>query len=286
MNYSPLPRALADADHPHSPNHRGQHARVGRRGLAVAGLLAFALLATGACGKKDGGAPQADATVGTTLDETPTASAQATAGSSAAPKPSATSGGGGQQPVSYPSTAKEYGLATLAAWATGSRSRLDLYATQPAVAQFEGHGKPNSQWTTLSCEAAGSGFTACNYRNAHGDDARLTMMKSQLGHPTATTDVFVNRTDYATDAAGYVSYFMAAWGDDNRQRMARFSSTSIAEKFYGKTPPTGSQTNATQSGGTWTVEVTGLPVGSGTWTFTVSNSKLGGGNAITGVKTS
>ncbi|WP_144119242.1 hypothetical protein [Catellatospora sichuanensis] len=250
---------------------------------AAAGVLVFALLGTAACGKK--GDPQASASANTVITESPGTSASALPSGSAAatPQPSSTGGSGNQGPT-FPKSAKDYGLAALAAWASGSKSKLDQYAAQAAVSQFMGHGKPNSQWTTLNCEPAGSGRTACNYRNAHGDDARLTMEDTQLGHPTATVDVFLNRTQYPTDAAGYVSFFMAAWGDGNKQRMTRYASSSIANMFTGKTPPTGSQTEPTQNGSTWTVRVNGLPLGSGTWTFTVSGSKLGGGNAITAAK--
>lgn len=249
---------------------------------AVAGVLALALLGTAACGKK--GDPQASASANTVITESPGTSASALPSASAAtPQPSSTGGSGNGAPT-FPKSAKDYGLAALAAWASGSKSKLDLYAVQAAVSQFMGHGKPNSQWTTLNCEPAGSGRTACNYRNAHGDDVRLTMEDTQLGHPTATVDVFINRTQYPTDAAGYVGFFMAAWGDGNKQRMTRFSSSSIANMFTGKTPPTGSQTEATQNGSTWTVRVTGLPLGSGNWTFTVNGGKLGGGNAITAAK--
>ncbi|MBV1852873.1 hypothetical protein [Catellatospora tritici] len=252
--------------------------------LALAGVLTFALLGTAACGKKD--EPRTSATASTELTAGPSASTDpsAQASASAAPQSSSTGGGSGEKPPSFPSSAKDYGLATLAAWATGSKSRLDLYANQAAVAQFMGHGKPNSQWTNLKCEAAGDGQTACDYRNAHGDDARLTMMNTQLGHPTATTDVFINRTQYATTANQYVSDFMAAWQDRNKQRMTRYANSSIANSFLGQTPPTGTQVNATQSGSTWTVEVTGLPLGSGNWTFTVNGGKLGDGNAITAAK--
>ncbi|WP_155373474.1 hypothetical protein [Catellatospora vulcania] len=280
MTASPLRHAAPGNDGVRTDNR--PH-RTARTAVAVAGVLALALLGTAACGKK--GDPQASASANTVITESPaaTGSALPSGSATATAQPSATGGSGNQAPT-FPKAAKEYGLATLAAWATGSKSKLDLYAVQAAVAQFMGHGKPNSQWTTLNCEPSGADRTACNYRNAHGDDARLTMDTTQLGHPTATVDAFLNRTDYADNAAGYVGYFMAAWGDGNKQRMTRFSSSSIANMFTGKTPPTGSQTHATQNGNTWTVEVTGLPLGSGSWTFTVNGSRLGGGNAITAAK--
>ncbi|MDI1462632.1 hypothetical protein QEZ54_16790 [Catellatospora sp. KI3] len=249
--------------------------------LTLAGVLTLALLGTAACGgKKDD--PQTGATASTEVSTAPSASTAPSTPASASPAPQPTSGG--DKPPSFPTSAKDYGLATLAAFASGSKSRLDLYANQAAVAQFMGHGKPDSQWTNLACEAVGDGQTACDYRNAHGDDARLTMMNTQLGHPTATTDVFLNRTQYASAANQYVTDFMAAWQDGNKQRMTRYSNSAVAGAFLGKTPPTGTQVNAVQSGSKWTVEVTGLPLGSGNWTFTVDGGKLGGGNAITAGK--
>lgn len=279
MTTSPLRRT--DRPYPASSLHIGPR----RRATTLAGVLALALITTGACGGKDDTPPHAGSTVGTVLGGSASATpSTGTPTSAATPQPSAPGGDKGQQPLTYPSTAREYGLVTLAAWASGNKSRLDLLATQPAVAQFQGHGTPNSQWVVLSCAAADSAHTECNYRNAHGDDTQLTMQNSQLGHPTATTNVFVNRTAYPSAAGDYVTAFMAAWGDNNTQRMARYSSSSIAGGFIGKTPPTGTQTDATQSGDTWTVKVTGLPLGSGSWTFTVKGSKLGGGNAITAGK--
>lgn len=285
MTASPLRHAVPGSGR--TRTHNAPRPTPARTALALAGVLTLALLGTAACGKK-GGDPQTSSSANTVLTAGPSASAdpsaQPSGSATAAPKPSPT-GGGGDKPVSFPSSAKEYGLATLAAWASGSKSRLDLYANQAAVAQFMGHGKPNSQWTTLSCEAAGGTHTACDYRNAHGDDARLTMENTELGHPTATTDVFINRTQYGLTADQYVSDFMAAWQDGNKQRMTRYSTSSIANAFLGKAYPTGSQVQSpTKSGGSWIVQVTGLPLGSGSWTFTVSASKLGGGNAITAGK--
>lgn len=283
MNVSPLRHAGPEGAGPrtHNATHHTPR-RTGRAALALAGVMAFVLLGAAACGKK--GDPQATPTADTILTGSPSVAASVAPSSSAAASPQASQTSSGGQTVTFPSSAKEYGLATLAAFASGSKAKLDLFAVQAAVAQFGGHGKPNSQWTNLSCEAAGADHTACDYRNAHGDDARLTMLKTQLGHPTATTDVFLNKTQYSMDAAGYVSDFMAAWGDGNKQRMTRYASASIASSFTGKTPPTGSQTNAGQNGKTWTVTVTGLPLGSGNWTFTVNGDKLGGGNAITAAK--
>ncbi|MEU8003734.1 hypothetical protein AB0B66_21475 [Catellatospora sp. NPDC049111] len=279
MTASPLRHAAPGHDVARTHNPVRPH----RTAVAVAGVLVLALLGTAACGKK--GEPQSTASANTVITDSPGTSASALPSGSAAATPSSTGGSGnGSGTPTFPKTAKDYGLAALAAWASGSKSKLDLYAVQAAVSQFMGHGKPNSQWTTLNCSAAGSGRTACDFRNAHGDDTRLTMEDTQLGHPTAVVDVFVNRTQYPADAAGYVGYFMAAWGDGNKQRMTRFSSSTIANMFTGKTPPTGSQTEATQNGSNWTVRVTGLPVGSGSWTFTVSGGKLGGGNAITAAK--
>lgn len=246
-------------------------------------VLAFALLTTAACGKKDE-SPQADPTFGTVLSGTPSADPSAAAsgapGASNAPKPSST--GGGQQAPTYPSSAKDYGIATLTAWAGGNKSRLDQLAAQPAVMQFASHQVGSNQWTTVNCSVPTSGYTMCVYRNGHGDEVEVTMQDSQLGHPTATTDARVDKTRYPAAAADYVGTFLNAWGVGNTQRMTRMSSSSVVGFFTGKKPPSsGSETHATQNGSTWTVNTTGRPLGELSFKFTVNGSKLGGANAIT-----
>jgi hypothetical protein len=294
MNATPLRPALPD----HTPSRIAAPAHLttlratlhGGRGRVVvtAGLLAGVLLITAACGKKGSGDPQADPTFGTTITESgaaPSTGADSSASPAASgqPKPSSTSGGGGNQAPTYPANAKDYGLALLAAWGAGNKARIDQLAIQAAALQFGGQPAVNGQWTNRSCTPNGSNGTVCAYRNAHGDDAEVTMNNAQLGHPTAATNFMIDRTRYPAAAGDYVTTFMAAWSAGNKERMARLSSSAIAGSFSGKTPPTGSQTGAVQNGGSWTVTVTGLPLGSGNWTFTVTGAKLGAANAITAV---
>jgi hypothetical protein len=256
--------------------------------MAAIGVLAIALLATAACGKKGAGDPQADPTVGTVLTESPAATAGATAstppGASGQPKASSSSGGGPAAPT-YPATAKDYGLAMLAAWSAKNKPRIDQLAIQAAALQAGGmQPGPDSQWSHLGCSDQINETVECRYRNAHGDDAKLVLRKSQLGHPTAVTDFFSDKTRYPTMASEYVSTFMLAWGAGNKQRMTRLSSTTVVNFFNGKTPPgSGSTPNASADGANWTVQVTGLPLGDGNWTFKVSGSKLGAASAITAV---
>lgn len=248
--------------------------------------LAITLLTTAACGKKSED-PQADPTFGTVLTATPTADPSADTsgapGASSAPKPSST--GGGQQAPSYPSAAKDYGIATLTAWAGGNKSRLNQLAAQPAVMQLASHQVGSNQWTTVNCSVPTSGYTLCKYRNGHGDEVEVTMQDSQLGHPTATTDARIDKTTYSSSATSYVSTFMNAWSDGNTQRMTRLSSSSVVSSLAGKKPPSsGSTTSATQNGSTWTVIASGLPVGEPSYAFTLTGSKLGAASAITAAK--
>lgn len=249
-------------------------------------VLAFALLTTAACGKKDE-SPQADPTFGTVLSGTPTADPSAAAsgapGASNAPKPSST--GGGQQAPTYPSSAKDYGIATLTAWAGGNKSRLDQLAAQPAVMQLASHQVGSNQWTTVNCSTPTSGYTMCKYRNGHGDEVEVTMQNSQLGHPTATSEALVDKTVFPSAATQYVSTFMNAWSEGNTQRMTRLSGSSVVSGLAGKSPPSSGSTNsATQNGSTWTVVASGLPVGEPSYAFTLTGSKLGSANAITAAK--
>src|SRR5688572_13892431 len=114
MNASRIRHAAPGTGRTRTDNAR--HHNPGRAVLALAGVLALALLGTAACGKK-GGDPQTSASADTVLTGAPSASTDPSAAPSgsatAAPQPSAT-GGGGDKPPSFPASAKEYGLATLA----------------------------------------------------------------------------------------------------------------------------------------------------------------------------
>jgi hypothetical protein len=260
----------------------------GRARMAAVGVLAFALLATAACGKKDAGDPQADPTIGTVLNESPGATPTADAAASGAPGASGQpnpSGSGGQAAPTYPATVKDYGLAMLAAWSAKNKSRIDLLAVQAAALQAGGMTPgPDSQWTYLSCTDKPDNKAECRYRNAHGDDATLMLVKSQLGRTAAVLDFHADKTAYPTEAGAYVSTFMLAWDAGNKPRMTRLSSSTVVNFFNGKTPPgSGSTSNPSPDGSNWIVKTTGLPVGDGSWTFKVTGSKLGGASAITAV---
>jgi hypothetical protein len=217
----------------------------GRRALAAAVAVAAAL-AMGACSGDGSPGPgtttPADSHIGGAPPLTPAPA------STGAPSPS--QGGGNNAPL-YPRAARAYAQELLKAWAGPDYTRLSQLAVQSAVQQIrdsiKSGGKPNAQWTHVSCGAAESpGFTRCVFRNAHGDETGIVLKNSQLGFPAAVTEAPLDRTEYRDQASSYIDAFISAWQQGNHQRMARLSSTSIKNYFvsegsalaaYGMNPP-------------------------------------------------
>ncbi|WP_157545983.1 hypothetical protein [Hamadaea tsunoensis] len=241
--------------------------------VAVAGLV----LAAGACSKQS--ADSQSPSVTTTVGESPSASTAAsvapsasTAASSAASK--------GPSTLTFPTTAKAYGSALLSAYASGSSSHVEQLAVQGAVLQLKDWKNLDTHWTYISCDTDG-GAPRCLYRNNNGDEAQLRFNESQLGHPTAVTEALINPTTYANNAADYANAFVYAWQQGNKQRMARYSSSSIASHYSGKNAPNGiTSTSTTEADGIVTVTLSTSD--SGPVILKVKSSLSGKAHAITG----
>ncbi len=252
-----------------------------RQRIAAAAAVAVAALALAACakdGQTDGANPTGDSQLGGAPTTAPTG------GPSASPP-----GGGGGGGTTYPKDAKAYALEVLKAWAKPDYNRLSQLAVQAAVQQVKDSitfgGKPNAQWTNVNCRPAkATGFTSCLFRNAHGDEATIKLINTQLGFTAAVTEAQLNRTEYNNDPGSYVAAFMYAWQQGNTQRMARLSNTSIKNFFAGEGTPIaayGQSTPAYIGGGYSKVEINGLSGDSGRYyTFSVLTDTNGKPNAI------
>ncbi len=253
-----------------------------RVAAATIGLTALAALALSACGTGNGGPPGTGGTGGDSqIGGAPSGTTSATATTPPAP-------GGGGAPV-YPKDAKLYAQELFKAWAKPDYNRLGQLAIQSAVQQIKDSinfgGQPNSQWTYVRCGSAEtSGFTACVFRNAHGDEATIKMANAQLGFPTAVTEAQLMRTQYANDPGSYVAAFINAWQEGNTQRMARLANTSVKNVVVGSGTPLaafGQSTPAYIGGGYSKVEINGLSSDSGRYyTFSVLTDPNGKPNAI------
>jgi hypothetical protein len=196
-------------------------------------VAAFALCALGltACGKADPGAaasapPPGDQQIG----GAPPASTSAT------PTPTRSGGGGGgggNQGPTYPRDARTYAQEFLRAWGARNYNRLgqlgDAGAVQQVRDSVDTGGVPNTQWTYIRCGPAeqNPGYTACTFRNAHGDESVLEMQDAKLGSPKAVTKAPLDRTSYDGDPASYVSDMLRAHGEGNRQRVLRLSNSTV-----------------------------------------------------------
>ncbi|NUT35985.1 MAG: hypothetical protein HOV79_23265 [Hamadaea sp.] len=204
--------------------------------IAATFALATAVALAGAgCSKSssDSQSPSVTTTVG------PTETASAAPTSSAVTSPSATkTSGGGTTTVTYPTTPKAYAQALLSAWGSKNSSRIDQLATQAAVQQIKDNGYPNATWTYIACDASGD-TTSCLFRNAHGDECRITLNTIQIGHPTAVTEALLSKTTYPTTTSDYVSTFINAWRQGNTQRMTRLANSTVTSGLKGKSAPEG-----------------------------------------------
>ncbi|NUO61054.1 MAG: hypothetical protein HOV71_06200 [Hamadaea sp.] len=246
-------------------------------GLPLRLATVLAALALAGC---SGSTPSSQApSVTTTVGPSDSPSASPTTSAAASPTPGSSKTGGST--FTIPTTAKGYAQALLAAWGNKNSSRLDLLANQATVQQIKDNGYPNADWTYIDCTASGE-TSECVFRNAHGDEVLISLVNTQLGHPTAATQALLSRTTYPSDAGAYVGAFLSAWQGGNQQRMARLGSSSVTSALKGKTVPSGYTTSVSGS----TVRIEQLPAGAGpTFVFTIVSGNLGKAHAISAVST-
>jgi hypothetical protein len=200
---------------------------------AAVAAIAIAALGLTACGKDQpsaGGAtgiPTGDAQIG----GAPPASTTPAPGG-----PTPTRGGGNNGPV-YPRDARAYGQEFLRAWGNRNYMRLGQLGDQAAVQQVRDSvdtgGVPNTQWTYINCGPADQmpDLTACVFRNAHGDETVIKMIKAKLGSPRAVTAASLDRTRYPTTPEAYVDAVLVAHQNGNAQRVQRLSNASVRGKL-------------------------------------------------------
>jgi len=250
----------------------------------VAVVVAVPLLtALVACGKSNnnppstggngqvGGAPSGGATTPNTVITT-------------APPPSPTGAGS----PTYPNDARSYANEILKAWGAKNYTRLEALGDLALVTQIKDSvttgGVPNTQWTYIRCSTSvNAGRTDCTFRNAHGDESVVTLIDAMLGKQDAGIAASLDRTTYDGTPEGYVSDFIGAWAAGNEQRMARLSSSTIKNKFFGHGNAISSQTMNTTPNDATTVIVHVAGIGGDlgrSADFTVLMSPGGKANAI------
>jgi hypothetical protein len=254
-----------------------------RRALTVAVGLAVAAALVGGCahrpGAGDNGGP----------DDTTGSQAAGVGGaggdSTGTPGPGDTAGGGNSPaPPTYPNDAKGYAQATINAWVGGQSTRLGQLAESGAVSQFGSiQGHPDTHWQYIRCDGA-AGSSHCTFRNNNGDQLDLRVVNENLGKQRAVAEVVYDRTTYAGNATDYVSAFLGAWFNGNRQRMLTYANSKTVD-FLSKYSPLQDwtpQNNAPNepAGHTYVFEAGSPGNGGGSFTFKVLDSSLGKAHAI------
>jgi predicted small lipoprotein YifL len=249
------------------------------------GTLIIAILTVGsltACGKKDGGTTPAAAT--STGPSDSSAFGENTNGGGASNPPSDGSGGG-QSPgtdksaaPTYPGDAKGYCQAAVTAWTKNDSGRIKQLAGTGAVSNFQYIEKgADTNWKYAKKDGSD-----CILRNDHGDQLQVTIDEHKLGKPQAVTDVVIEKTEYPSDPSSYVNNFINAWYNGNTQRMAIYSSHSIASNYGGKkAPPNWTEGQPKEDKGDYWL-VHGSSNAGDSYTFKVKKS-LGKANGILGI---
>ncbi|HEX6683364.1 MAG TPA: hypothetical protein VF062_11240 [Candidatus Limnocylindrales bacterium] len=246
-----------------------------KRAIVIVAAVVCGLAASACSGKPK--QPSAVPSFDTTVTSSPSPSPSvAVLTSTPASNPQA-GGGGGPAAPTYPKSAKDYVQAMLLAFGKNDKSRMGQLAAQAALLQLASHTGLDPNWTVfVSCKPEGGSHTLCVFRNAHGDVASVKATNSLLGQPAAIVEALIDRTTYASDAAGYAGKFGLAWQNGNTERMRRLSSSSVVSFFSGKTPA--NSYTPYVSGDTVTME--GLPAGSFSFKLRVAGASLGKANAI------
>jgi hypothetical protein len=241
------------------------------------------LVALTACGNKQ---PTAQATStgqgqAGEVTSTPTGSATTTAST-----PTTAATNGGNPGSSYPTSAKDYGLAILQAIAAGNDSKIvDLSSLNTAnYIQAQNYKSKNGSWTWTDCSSGGA--QSCSYYNQTGDFAHVGLDTSKLGNSSAVTSVDIQGENFATDAGSYVNAFVFAWINNSYVEEKAYANDTIINFVKTKTTPQGGFTTTPLACGTNRLCVDageylagGQPAGQ-IIHFVVDQTKLGKPNAI------
>jgi hypothetical protein len=189
--------------------------------------------------------------------------------------------------ATYPTTARAYAEATVAAWSAGDLSRLSALTTPEVDEQFiEIPGKLAPDWIHYRCDGvAGSNY--CTLRNGVGDSVTLRVTNQYLGKPHAVVALTASLTTYPANGEMYAREFVRAWATGNTPRMRALARPAVVvavNNAYQDRPQ-----------GTWALGVNGEHGGAGllivdvdinegaiTFTLEVGTTLLGTRHAIVG----
>jgi hypothetical protein len=204
------------------------------------GLVALALVALGtaACGGDDPDPSAPGASPDSQIGGAPSGGATPPpAAGTPTPTPGPDGGSGGGGGTSYPRNARPYAQHLLQAWGARDDDRIAQLTNDAARQQIKDSvdtgGVPNTQWTHIRCgpSTTATGYTDCLFRNAHGDEAQITLNNARLGQPTAVTVAGLQRTEYPSAPVQYVTALLMAKEEGNQQRVLRLSNGTVASQL-------------------------------------------------------
>jgi hypothetical protein len=252
-------------------------------GFALAVTLAVTLAGTAGCTRSTstppgdfGGSGQSSATSDSGQG------GLGTGGSTGEPTPDGNGGATTGAPPTYPNDARTYAMAAITAWANGQTSRLASLTAPGAASQFASiQGHPDTHWQYYQCEGA-AGSQYCTFRNSNGDQLQLRVSSQYLGQQHAVSEAVFEKTEYPTSAESYVSSFILAWTNGNKQRMVAYANQQTVD-FVTKSPAPENwtaQNNAPPASGGYTYVFETSTLGTFSMTFKVLNTALGKQHAI------
>ena len=156
----------------------------------------------------------------------------------------------------YPTTARAYAEAVLAAWKQHLINKIgDLTTAQVQDQIISIPGPPNQNWTYQRCDGT-AGSSYCSFVNGDGDVITLRISSALLGKAHAATEVKLDQTEYSPDAKQYVQAFAEAWRNGNTRRMLALSADqSVVDFFTHYTPPETFQVCSRLVGSVWRVRI-------------------------------
>jgi hypothetical protein len=185
-------------------------------------------------------------------------------------------------PATYPNDARNYAMAAITAWVNGQTSRLASLTGPGAATNFANiSGHPDTHWQYYQCEGA-AGSLYCSFRNNNGDQLQLRVSSQYLGQQHAVSEVVYEKTEYGTSAESYVSNFILAWTNGNKQRMVAYANQQTVDLVTKSPPPENwtAQNNAPPPSGGYTYVFETSTLGTFSMTFKVLNSAFGKQHAI------
>jgi hypothetical protein len=253
--------------------------------LGLAGVV-VCLVALTACGSGNN-QPNAQATsTGTGQGQAGGVTSTPPSGPTTSRTTATTDTSAGNPGSSYPTSAKDYGLAMLQAIAGANDSKIvDLSSLNTAnYIQAQNYKSKNGSWTWTDCSSGGA--QSCNYYNQTGDFATIGVDTSKLGKSGAVTSVYIQGGNFATDAGSYVNAFVFAWINNSYVQEKAYANDTIINFVKTKTTPQGGFTTQPSACGTNRLCVDageylagGVPAGQ-IIHFVVDQTKLGKPNAI------